>query len=395
VSRSKSKPARPGGKAGGRAGGRPDGRARPAAKARPAANGARPVRPVLFFALLGGLFLALGLYEWLAALFSGDLKPTTAGRGTAPEWVSWSVHGQEVLLGLVGLAVLVIVVVLPWRRSGHLSFDGMTVLGWATLWLIQDPWINYSQTVISYNSTALNLGCPQCHAPGWLSNDTLAVPIIWGLGCYIGPLYLLTLAAGRVMGKVRVRRPHIGPFGLVMVAIGFMAVAGVLLEVLWSSTAILAFGGAAPWFSLFGDSYYRSPLWAGLFWGIATGLIAAIRYFIDDRGQTLVERGLDDVRAGDKRKQALRLLAVIGAMNGLFAVAYNVPVQWFGLHAQAFPDDLLNRPYLLGGVCGPGTPFACPDPRVPIPRGSESGRVNPDGNFFAPEGMPDQIGEDN
>jgi hypothetical protein len=31
---------------------------------------------------------------------------------------------------------------------------------------------------------------------------------------------------------------------------------------------------------------------------------------------------------------------------------------------------------------------------VPIPRGGESGRVNPDGNFYAPNGLPDQSGGD-
>ena len=335
----------------------------------------------MFFALLGAVFLLLGLYEWLAALISGDLKPTTAGRGTAPGWVLWSVHGQEVLLGLAGAAVLAVVVIIPWRRTGRLTFEGMTVLGWATLWLIQAPWVSYSQTVISYNSSAINLGCPQCHAPGWLSNDTLAVPIIWGLGCYVGPMYLLTLAAGRVMTMARRRRPKIGLFGLVVVACGFMAVAGVLLEVLFTSTAILSYGGADPWLPLLS--------------GVAGGLIASIRYFTDDGGGTLVERGLEDVRASDKAKQGLKLLAVIGAMNGLFAFTYHVPAQWFGLHAQAFSDDLLSRPYLLGGVCGPGTDYACPDPRVPIPRGSGSGRVNPDGNFYAPNGLPNQTGDDN
>lgn len=370
-----------------------------AAKARskaPArADRSDPVRPVKLFALLGGFFLLIGLYEWLAALISGDLKPTTAGRGTGPAWMTWSVHGQEVLLGLAGLAVLVVVVVIPWRRTGQLTFEGMTVLAWATVWGIQDSWINYSQTVITYNSTALNIGCPQCHAPGWLSNDTLAVPLIWGLGCYLGPMYLLTVAAGRVMTRARARRPDLGPFGLVVVGCGFLAIAGVLLEVLWSGTGILSFGGADPWLSLFGNSYYKSPLWVGLFWGIAAGLIASIRYFTDPDGHTIVERGLDGVRAGARAKQALRLLAVIGALNGLFAVAYHVPAQWFGLHAQAFPDDLLNRPYLLGGVCGPGSDYACPDPRVPIPRGSGSGRVNPDGNFYAPNGQPNQSGDDN
>jgi hypothetical protein len=362
---------------------------RPTAPAGPIAR-PRPVRPVLWFAALGAGFLAIGGYEWLASYLAGDLKPTTAGRGTGPSWVLWSVHGQEVLLGAVGLVVLYLFVYRPWKRDGQLSLDGMMVLSWATLWAIQDPWVSYSQTVISYNSSAINLGCPQCHLPGWLSNNTLAEPIIWGLGCYLGPMFLFTLAANRVMAAARTRWPSIGRLGLVMVAVGFMAVSDVVLEVLWTWTSVYSYGGADPALSLFGQSYVKYPLWVGLFWGIAWGLIASIRFFTNDRGETVVERGVRDLRVGPRRMQLVRLLALIGAMNGLFAFAYNVPVQWFSLHAHAFPQDLLNRPYLLGGVCGPGTEYACPDSRIPIPRGPDSGRVRPDGTFVAPNGLPVQ-----
>jgi Spirocyclase AveC-like len=351
----------------------------------------RKLRPVMAWALLGSAFLALMVYEWGAALIEGDLHATTAGRATSPEWAKFSVHAQEVGLGLLALVTIWFFVVRPWRREGRMTLDGMMVTAWATLYLIQDPWVSWSQTTISYNSTALNLGCPQCHVPGWHSSQALAEPVVWGLGCYIGSMFLATVLACKLMAWVHGRRPRIGKIGLWWVAIGAMAIADLIVEVFWTRTGVYTYGGGDPSLSIFDSHYYKYPLWVGAIWGIAWGSIAAIRYFKDDKGNTLVERGIEDVNTTPRRKQLIRLLAIIGVMNASFAFIYNVPVQFFSSNAKAFPPDLLDRPYLLGGVCGPGTPYACPDPRIPIPRRSESGRVTPDGKFIAPNGLPNQV----
>src|ERR1700675_3586256 len=66
----------------------------------------RKLRPVMAWALLGSAFLALMAYEWGASLIEGDLKPTTIGRDGAPDWATFSVHAQEVALGLVALGTI-------------------------------------------------------------------------------------------------------------------------------------------------------------------------------------------------------------------------------------------------------------------------------------------------
>ncbi|MBB6378898.1 hypothetical protein BKA01_006158 [Pseudonocardia eucalypti] len=351
----------------------------------------RTPRPVMFWALVGAGFLLLMIYEWGSSWLAGDLVPTTAGRDTAPAWATVSVRAQEIALGVLALVVIWLVVIRPWRREGHLTLDGMMVISWATMWAIQDPWVSYSQTTISYNSTAVNLGCPQCHAPGWQSSQALAEPIIWGLGCYIGPMYLATLLAGKLMSRARERWPSTGKFGLTMIAIGSLAVADLVLEVFWTRTGVYTYGGGHPAISLFDEHYYKYPLWVGAIWGVAWGLIAAVRFFRDDRGHTVAERGINRVNTTPRRKQLLRLLALVGIMNSSFAFVYNVPVQIFSMHAHAFPQDLLNRPYLLGGVCGAGTDYACPDARIPIPRGDTSARITPEGTLHAPNGLPNQL----
>jgi hypothetical protein len=201
-------------------------------------------------------------------------------------------------------------------------------------------------------------------------------------------MFLATILACKLMGWARGRYPRLGTFGTVMVAIVSMGISDVILECFWTRTGVYTYGGANPKLSFFGGTYYKYPIWVGVIWGIAWGTIASIRFFKDDMGRTVVERGIDTVKVSSARRQILRLLAFIGVMNACFAFMYNVPVQYFSLHASAFPADLMKRPYLLGGVCGPGTKFACPDARIPIPRGSGSGRVTPAGTFAAPGGLP-------
>src|SRR5581483_3117185 len=117
----------------------------------------RRLRPVMFWALLGSAFGALMVYEWGATLIDGDLHATTAGRSSEPGWATFSVYTQEIVLGLAALVVLWLFVIRPWRRERRLTTDGMMVIAWATMYLIQDPWVSYSQSTITYNAAAVNL----------------------------------------------------------------------------------------------------------------------------------------------------------------------------------------------------------------------------------------------
>jgi hypothetical protein len=100
--------------------------------------------------------------------------------------------------------------------------------------------------------------------------------------------------------------------------------------------------------------------------------LAALRFFKDDRGRTVVERGIDGLQVGEGRKTALRFLAVFGMCNVLVLLCYNVPNAIIGAHSTAWPRDLQERSYLTDRLCGPGTDRACPGPGVPLVRGDDT-----------------------
>jgi hypothetical protein len=136
---------------------------------------------------------------------------------------------------------------------------------------------------------------------------------------------------------------------------------------------------------VFAGTYHQWPIYEGLMWGGVQAAMCCLRYFTDDRGRTIVERGLDNVRGGFARQQFTRFLAIFAAISGCFFFFYNVPAQWIAMHSDPWPADHLKRSYFNGGICGDGTDVPCPDPVLPIPT-KRSGFINVDGELVLPDG---------
>ena len=83
----------------------------------------------------------------------------------------------------------------------------------------------------------------------------------------------------------------------------------------------------------------------------------------------LLGPGIDriGIRNG-KLKTFARFAAIAGVCQLAILVAFNIPYQIYGLHAGPVPKALLDRPWRMGGVCGPGTAYNCGGPGILIPR---------------------------
>jgi hypothetical protein len=66
-------------------------------------------------------------------------------------------------------------------------------------------------------------------------------------------------------------------------------------------------------------------------------------------------------------------------MTGIFFVMYHVPNALIALRGSAWPKDTQDRSYFVTKMCGAASDVACPDPRVPFPRGTSSIVIGPDG----------------
>lgn len=353
----------------------------------------RKTRAVMFWAGTGIFWLGLTVYAWGKWLIDGHNTPGPVGPTEIPGWQKFAARGWEVFFAVIALWVIWHFLVQPWRRERRLTLDGMLVIAWPLAWAIQDPLINYSRQMFNYNSAFINFGCPQCHLPGWQSpgHAQMTEPIIFMGAMYIGILFGGTVLACGLMRKAKQRWSQLGTAGLIMIAFGAMFIADVVLEIIWLRFGLYHYGGAIKSVTLFHGHYYQYPIYEGVLWGGCWAALACLRYFRNDKGETIAERGIDEVRAAPKQKQGVRLLAVIGCVSTLFLI-YNIPIQWFATHADNFPQEILDRSYLTNTMCGLGTDQACPGPRVPMPVGPDSAHATPEGDFEAPAGLPVQVG---
>jgi hypothetical protein len=103
----------------------------------------------------------------------------------------------------------------------------------------------------------------------------------------------------------------------------------------------------------------------------------------------IAERGIDSIKASERRKLGLRVLAAIGVIQVAFLACYTIPNLIFGMNVKEWPDDVQQRSYFTDHICGDGTNRACPDPDLPLTRNDNgsperTSYVTPDGELVVP-----------
>jgi hypothetical protein len=328
---------------------------------------------VLWWASLGAAFVALQAYVFLTWFTSGDAAHTSTGADELSTATKVWVVGFQVLS--ISLAVAIVVyVVRQSLRERRLSFDAMLVIAWVSMYW-QDPLLNYVRQQFFYNSYLLNLGAWTERIPGWISpNGSLLPEPLAFVGMtyfWLGPgASLLTFF---VMRRAKHRRPQLGVAGLLLVGWLTMVALDLLAEVIFIRTELYAYSGSIHGLSIWGGERWQFPIYEAVLWPMVWTAMGALRYFRDDKGRTILDRGLDRVRAV-RWHTALRVLAIVGFANAAMLI-YNVGINGFGLHAGATPDGYPS--YMRNGMCGEGTDYACTAPWVPIPL-PDSGPLPPD-----------------
>jgi hypothetical protein len=186
------------------------------------------------------------------------------------------------------------------------------------------------------------------------------------------------------MRKAKQRWPQLTRFHLVLLCYFTMAIVDLGAELVWVRLGGYTFIGP-PYKALtigYGH-YYQFPLYETFFLALPLTAITCFRFYRNDKGETIAERGLESLRVSPRLRSALRFFAILGIINVIYLGLYNIPMQWFGVRTSAPVPDVLNRSYIMDGICGPGTTYACPGPDVPIPR-PNSKHVDLNGHLVGP-----------
>lgn len=354
------------------------------------AEGAPSSKTVKVWATIGGLVLILTLYVWISWVTGPYFERVPTGPSEPPLYMKIPLMANAIILW-AGLPFAIWwFFIRPWRRERRITLDGMLFLSMG-LMFFQDPFLNYFNTWCTYNTWLFNRGSWSSHIPGWVSPEEpgrmVAEPLLTNVPGYAYGVLLITIVGCWVMRKVKTRWPNISNFRLIAVTYAFTFVLDFIMEgLLLLPMGLFTYPGAIQALSFNAGTYYQWPVYEGLMWGGVQAALCCLRFFTDDRGRTVVERGLDNVRGSVVRQQFVRFLAIFGAVSACFFVFYNIPAIWLGMHGDPWPEDVQQRSYFIGGICGDGTDVPCPNPVLPIPT-RHSGYINTDGQLVLPDGV--------
>jgi hypothetical protein len=346
----------------------------------------RKARPVLWWAAIGALALALQVYLYTAWIWSGDATPTRTGPTPVPTFMRVNIRIHEVGGVVVMVFMIYWFIIRPWRRERRLSWDGLFLLGALSI-VWQDSLLNITQYQWVANAYFTNWGSWLCRVPGWIPPEGchFIEPPLLTLTWYSYGILLAAIFGNHIMRRVRAKWPEMGTVGVMGICFGILAVIDLLMESAYLRLGMFSYPGAIKGLTLWYGHYYQFPIYEAVFWGVAWTAMTSLRYFRNDKDQSVCERGIDNVRVGQKGKALLRALAICGALNAVYFI-YSITMAFVGgSHASSWPEDVLKRSYFTQGLCGVGTNYMCPGPAVPINR-ADSIHLDPEGHVVIPPG---------
>lgn len=322
--------------------------------------------PVVIMGTFGAVVFAFTVWVWGRWIFSADFRPVNTGIDPIPTHELVFLRGLEV----IGLSATVFLywryLIVPWRRAGKITTDGLILLALPFGWF-WDPWMNYSQNWFTYNGHLFNMGSWTSHAPSFVAanQNQFPEPLLVGFA-YVFWVFPCMLLGCRVMDWARARRPGLSTAGVIGVGLLACIIIDGTIEFVAVRLGFYAMPGAWPHLLLFGGTRWQFPITEAIFGGIGTFAWVVIRYFKDDRGLTLSERGANQLRMPERWRTVTRYLAIVGGLALAIAV-FNVLCQFQALHSGRWPQD---TPSYLTTTCPElkTDQAACGGPGIPIVR---------------------------
>ncbi len=356
-----------------------------AARHRPLAVGGRPVPPVKWWAAFGALLLAFQAFvlgRWITGPYFKSVDP---GPTPMPGWMKGVLTFWQIALPIAGLVVLYWFVVRPWKRERRIGLDGLMVIAFLML-SFHDPLSAYVGHWYTYNAWQVNMGSWLNSLPGALAPGTpdhqVAYPLLIVPGAYVVVFLLVTMMGAAIMRRAQARWPGIPRVGLAAICFAVMVPFDLIFEgVIFMPMGSWEYPGGHV--KIFAETYHAYPVNEALTTGTIFTMFACIKYFTNDRGQSLAERGAEHLGGGPVKLTAARALAVTGLVTLAMTIGYTLPNTWFGAHSTTWNNDIQKRSYLTY-TCGEGPGIACPGPDVPLLRndnrdqGANGGRFGRD-----------------
>lgn len=324
----------------------------------------RRVTPLKAAAALGILLAGIQAYLLVKWVAGPNFAEVSYGPTVPPTWMKVAILTVQVLSTAMVVVLVYRFVVLPFRRERRIPFDGLLVLT-ALCVSMYDPLSSYFHVWFAYNSYFVNWGTPMVGMPGWQSFNEPGAQIAWPIffipALYAGMFLGIPVLGCLVMRRARSRWPQLPNIGLL--AICFITI--VVIDIVLEGVIVMRLGiydHTGPSIPLL-DSYYSHNALANIVLvAVTITAVTALRYFRNDRGETLVERGSEQFGRSGARPSTLRFFAVFAAMQMCLLLGYHVPMAiWTTITPNsAWHEDMQQNSYLNDHICGVGTARVCP-----------------------------------
>lgn len=351
---------------------------------------ARRAIPIKVWATIGAAILAFEAFVIVKWVTGPYFESVPTGPTPVPDWMKVSLISMQVGFTALWAWVVWHYVIRPWRRERRFTTEGLLCMALFVFAWFQDPLANYVAPVFTYNAYLVNVGSWLNEVPGVVTPGQPGAQLpepLWTAAIYPGVILMATLLGTWVMRQAKARWPQMGTLGLIGLVFAFFVVFDVVLEgLILMPLGAYTYAGSPDWSAINDSHYYKYTVLEGVFFGAVWTCWASLLYFKDDKGRTIVERGIERVQASGVQKTALRFLAIGGFVGVTMLACVNIPYMWVASHTDPYPVDTQERSYFLDGMCGEGTNTACFGQSVPLPQGNGSARVGPDGELQVPEG---------
>ena len=317
------------------------------------------------WALIGVFFLSLEAWTLVQWVSSPYFKPAPVGPDPIPTDALLHVRIIEAVSLTGFLICLWLFIVRPLLQHRPLSAYARIFIAMITCYWM-DPLYNYTNAVWYYNAYAINMGSWASFIPGWISpaHENFPEPLL-AAGCLWFLAFGPTAKGGAwLYGKAREwfgADALIRPLLLIFVVSALFDFA---FENVWIRMDVFGFQGTWAPLTLWAGTEYQFPLYEPPMEALLMTPIILLAYYRDDHGFMFCERGLHKLNVSGRMRTLLAIIATCGFAQFVCAFVWMMPFQWFGTHITS---NASLPSYKLGGMCGKGTAYACPDGSFGVP----------------------------
>jgi hypothetical protein len=344
---------------------------------------------VKWWALLGAVMVAFITFVMIRWVTGPYFKHVPQGPTQLPGWMHVELILWEALTIPIALGIMTWFVIRPLRRNGALSVDGVLVCGFALMWF-QDPLSSGVNHWFVYNTFMVNMGSWANSVPGFAGwgrpGAMTSEPLLFTPAAYVLAMMVACTAGTFAMRRIKGRFPNISTMGLVAGCYVAMCLFDIVLEgIIWLPLGVFEYPGGH--WTIFSHTYHPYPLEEMFTIASVFTAISCLRYFVNDKGQMWIERGSEKIKGSNAKRNWMRALAGIGAMQLIMFLGYNVTNGIMAANVNSWPKAVQQRSYFTNFLCGDQTDRICPGPYSGTPRVGGP-YINSNGGVTVPAGHP-------